>query len=143
MERSYHFLAHSTTPVLFKGEPLAGATLTMDLKFFRGTEEVPVEDKVLYVGGHIYAPSKTVQVCFDRDLAFRALIDNKVVDFYKKGYGIDRVEFSIPPDGYEIDVDISEGLCEGRQVTEAEFKDFLKAHADLFDIPDNQSAQEL
>lgn len=143
MDRSYHFIVSPSSPVMFQGKPLAGATLTVEIRFYQKGKEVEVETGGFLAGDRIFHPSSTVHVSFDRNNAFMVQLDDEAVAFYRRRCNIDEVECQLLPDGYSIDVDISGGISEDRQVTEAEFKDFLKAHADLFDIPENQRAQVL
>lgn len=144
---AYHFTVHPATHVQYRNSPLAGATVKVDIKVFNGTEEITLYDGICVAkNARIYHLSDLVEVHFDHNQAIQVQINGEIKDLYLKGYsqyGITKIEFSIPPDGYYIDVGISDGVCVGWPVTEAEFKDFLKAHADLFDIPENQRAQVL
>lgn len=162
MIADYHFLADQSKQVMYDGKPLSGATLSVKLTFFRGTEEIDLSGPELDNVENLPFVTDLVRVSFDRDAGFKIQPAPEVVNVFKRKLNADRMEIYVLADGYAIDVEVgalkdsfpdlgaelsdelaSAPLSSGCPVSGSKFQAFLREHADIFDIPGNYPAQAL
>lgn len=136
-----------------EGRVVNGANICLNIRAYKGDEEVLFED-----GNEVKAKSRYLsdvfEISFDRKNQFIVRKKIPIDNLFRLIYGWDRIEAEVI--GYSLDVicgrmgDLADNIpeefknlpsAEPVEVSEQEFRAFLKTHADDFDILDNQSAQ--
>lgn len=115
------------------GRIVSGASISLNIRAYKDGKEVLFEeDKEVRIYKHYL--SDVFEVSFDRENQF----------VVKKNFPIDRL-FRIVHEWDRIEAEVIESYlvvdCELVAVSEQEFREFLKARKDDFDIIDNVAAQ--
>lgn len=141
----------------FRDKVIDGANININIRPYKDEKEVLFEedDEVKIVtDGETYYLNDVFDVCFDRKKQFAVKRNLAVDNLFRLICGWDEIKYSVI--GYEMTYpdgvvgDEMDGAPESfknlpvsdyMSVSETEFREFLSAHAEDFDIQDNKHAQ--
>lgn len=138
------------------GHVVNGASITLNIRAYKNGQEVLFADgdEVTTHGKYL---NNVFDISFDREHQFVIKKNLQMDNLFRLAFGWDRIEASVI--GYDFDIVIgtvgeldgpdcglpkeflSVPVADPVKVSEKEFRSFLAAHADEFDIPDNKYAQ--